>query len=129
MQYVYYNAVVVTVKSELVGLAPGRNLESVIFVLTFLISAMISFGSLEDVVFMLQVNRSDLGLISPPASLTALWEQKRKTVKTVKTQTRDRYNQDPNLHPGPKPTPSAQSYTQDPNLGKPFKSWYNFFPI
>ena len=38
---------------------------------TFLISDIISFGSLEDVVFMLQVNLRDRGLISP-LSLTAL---------------------------------------------------------
>lgn len=40
--------------------------------LTFFISAMISFGSLELVVFMDQVNLSDLGLTSPDDSLTTL---------------------------------------------------------
>ena len=40
--------------------------------LTFFISAMISFGSLELVVFMDQVNLSDLGLTSPEDSLTTL---------------------------------------------------------
>ena len=45
--------------------------------LTFLISAMISLGSLEDVVFMLHVKRSERGFTSPgmpptPPSLTAL---------------------------------------------------------
>ena len=39
--------------------------------ITFLISAMISFGSLDEVVFMLHVNRNDLGLTSVP-SFTAL---------------------------------------------------------
>jgi hypothetical protein len=41
---------------------------------TFLISAIISLGSLEEVVFMLQVNRSDLGFTSPP-SFTALLQE------------------------------------------------------
>ena len=40
--------------------------------ITFLISAMISFGSLDDVVFMLQVKRSDRGLISPLSFTTLL---------------------------------------------------------
>ena len=40
-------------------------------IVTFLISAMISFGSLDDVVFILQVKRNDRGLISP-FSLTIL---------------------------------------------------------
>ncbi len=39
--------------------------------LTFLISDIISLGSLDEVVFMLQVNLNDRGLISP-LSLTAL---------------------------------------------------------
>ena len=39
---------------------------------TFLISAMISFGSLEDVVFILHVNRNDRGLISPLSLTTFL---------------------------------------------------------
>ncbi len=47
-------------------------------VLTFLISAMISFGSLEDVVFMLQVNLKERGLISP-LSFTALLKPNKLT--------------------------------------------------
>jgi hypothetical protein len=43
-----------------------------------LISATISFGSLEDVVFMLHVKRSDLGLIATLASLTALWDREQQ---------------------------------------------------
>ena len=44
---------------------------------TFLISAMISFGSLEDVVFILHVNRNDRGLISP-LSLTTFLRNREK---------------------------------------------------
>ena len=43
---------------------------------TFLISAMISLGSLEEVVFMLQVNLSERGLISP-LSFTGLLQRGR----------------------------------------------------
>ncbi len=42
---------------------------------------MISFGSLEDVVFMLHVNLNDLGLTSPVPSLTALLQLILKLVK------------------------------------------------
>ena len=49
--------------------------------LTFLISAMISLGSLEDVVFILHVKRRERGFTSPgipptlPPSLTALLKE------------------------------------------------------
>ena len=44
---------------------------------TFLISAMISFGSLDDVVFILHVNRNDRGLISPLSLTTFLCNRKK----------------------------------------------------
>ena len=51
---------------------PDKTIFAVVlnFLGTFLISAMISLGSLLDVVFMLQVKRSERGLTSP-LSLTA----------------------------------------------------------
>ena len=50
---------------------------------TFFISAMISFGSLDEVVFMLHVNLKDLGLTSVP-SFTALLLRKKKERKKKK---------------------------------------------
>ena len=47
---------------------------------TFFISAMLSFGSLDEVVFMLHVNLKDLGLTSVP-SFTALLLRKKRTKK------------------------------------------------
>ena len=57
-------------------------LKFVVSKLTFLISDIISLGSLDEVVFMLQVNLNDRGLISP-LSLTALLKIEKKVEKKV----------------------------------------------
>lgn len=54
------------------NLTDGLREEYIAIKITFLISAMISFGSLDDVVFMLQVKRNDRGLISPLSFTTLL---------------------------------------------------------
>ena len=45
---------------------------------TFFISAMISLGSLDEVVFMLHVNLKDLGLTSVPSFTALLLQKERK---------------------------------------------------
>ena len=50
---------------------------------TFFISAMISLGSLDEVVFMLHVNLKDLGLTSVPSFTALLFQKKERKKKKI----------------------------------------------